>query len=597
MHKNLMIVPSVLNRAQRLLDSIQQCRVLADWHFVSELQQWCLELELRREIRSDYISEKTNWFVLVDSGYPFGEIEFYPAVEGGIQATFPHQIRNDYKEKKSRWREGKLCLDTPYRDSVFTIDPVGNVEERLFWYVNRALEWLKKAANNTLLADGEPFELPWVTKNRLSDKFYFVHDESPETFCNWQEYFGCWGRLKFSDLEQLPQAIVIDHFLTVDNKMVRRWNGRQTKLIHKKLEGFWYLAEKPVIQPPWKHPENWGELSRAISPNRDSFLECKEYIRKKLEGSKEIGIFLIGYPIPKYVGKENIEIAWYTIQLPRISSSIKDIPNGFRNNLLGRRMRAELGCFKEDAKVSYISTKNWSKNRLNSRGRIEKKLADLNIGLVGVGALGSMLAELLARLGIKKMLLLDSDVLDSGNTCRHTATLNDIGEHKVKTVHNRLLQISPHLQVLTNSDGLSGEAKAMAEILEPVDMIVDCTGSDEVIQLLSLNWWAIPKRIVSLSLGYKAQSLLVYGSYCNQFVAEDYFKWVEGPKRADEEKWENDGEVLEGSGCWSPLFPARYDDIVIAAGLCVKELERIADLDLGVNRALVYQLTQCAEAK
>ena len=33
--------------------------------------------------------------------------------------------------------------------------------------------------------------------------------------------------------------------------------------------------------------------------------------------------------------------------------------------------------------------------------------------------------------------------------------------------------------------------------------------------------------------------------------------------------------MLEGVGCWSPLFPARYDDIMLAASVVVKELTRM----------------------
>ncbi|MCW5830675.1 MAG: ThiF family adenylyltransferase, partial [Deltaproteobacteria bacterium] len=36
-------------------------------------------------------------------------------------------------------------------------------------------------------------------------------------------------------------------------------------------------------------------------------------------------------------------------------------------------------------------------------------------------------------------------------------------------------------------------------------------------------------------------------------------------------------EILEGAGCWSPLFPARCDDVTLAAATCVKELETLID--------------------
>ena len=40
-------------------------------------------------------------------------------------------------------------------------------------------------------------------------------------------------------------------------------------------------------------------------------------------------------------------------------------------------------------------------------------------------------------------------------------------------------------------------------------------------------------------------------------------------------RWAGSEELLEGAGCWSPLFPARQDDVVLAASICVKELETL----------------------
>ena len=45
--------------------------------------------------------------------------------------------------------------------------------------------------------------------------------------------------------------------------------------------------------------------------------------------------------------------------------------------------------------------------------------------------------------------------------------------------------------------------------------------------------------------------------------------WLERERFA----WAEAGEILEGAGCWSPLFPARLDDLWMAAVSVVKVTE------------------------
>ena len=69
--------------------------------------------------------------------------------------------------------------------------------------------------------------------------------------------------------------------------------------------------------------------------------------------------------------------------------------------------------------------------------------------------------------------------------------------------------------------------------------------------------------------------MFLFGSNGNSFPVRDFDHQV-GPWLSDESaSWVEHGELLEGVGCWSPLFPARYDDIMLAASVVVKELTRM----------------------
>ena len=49
------------------------------------------------------------------------------------------------------------------------------------------------------------------------------------------------------------------------------------------------------------------------------------------------------------------------------------------------------------------------------------------------------------------------------------------------------------------------------------------------------------------------------------------------PEHVQKEAFEQYGETLEGAGCWSPLFPARMDDLLLAASSTIKFLEEMAE--------------------
>ncbi|MGR3319171.1 MAG: ThiF family adenylyltransferase [Candidatus Anammoxibacter sp.] len=67
------------------------------------------------------------------------------------------------------------------------------------------------------------------------------------------------------------------------------------------------------------------------------------------------------------------------------------------------------------------------------------KLARLRIGIVGIGSVGSVVAEILARAGMERFVLIDFDEIQPHNLDRLSiATKNDIGQLKVETAKCRV---------------------------------------------------------------------------------------------------------------------------------------------------------------
>lgn len=233
-------------------------------------------------------------------------------------------------------------------------------------------------------------------------------------------------------------------------------------------------------------------------------------------------------------------------------------------------MRDRCGVFSDKADLAHLATENWSADRLQARGRLPESARARKVAVLGVGALGSVVAELLVRAGVTHLALVDNDTLSAGNVCRHTATLAEVGKGKVDVVARRLLQISPHVQVVQHSSGIPISPSAVLALLDPYDVLVDCTASSDALEMLSRAWWPVPRLFLSASVGHAARRFYSFAAFGNAFPVREFDGRMQPWLAEESAAWAEHGELLEGAGCWSPLFPARYDDVLLAASACVK---------------------------
>ena len=572
---------SQLDKGLRRLKTLLGCSLEEEPEFLCSERKWLLRVTLRIESSSDYVPAQTNWVVLIDETYPFGDLAFYPSQEGGLASTFPHQERNTPNVGKE-WREGKLCLASPFQQERHTTDvhdPIGNSENRLLWHVQRALEWLKAAATDRLLVQNDPFELPALLCRPLKEGGYkhLVYDETVDSYAVWKKYSK--KNVGWASIGKVPgidSTACIYQFTTFENEIIMNWTGRVE--LDEAFFAIWWLWPKPIVIPPWKTPDSWGELRKAgkvTGIKVDAVLKRLVPTIRKCEARV---ILLLGYPISTYVGLKPCEVHWDAILFPHLEPESGPPLKGFRCNRRGWWMRDKSGPLADKECLEYLCTENWSSERLQARGRLPKKLCDSDIAIIGIGALGAILAEMLVRAGVQRITLIDSDRIGAGNICRHTATLSDIYRTKVSTVAEHLLAISPFVKVQEIKEKVPTDLSKMVRMFEDSDVIVDCTASDEALSLLSRGWWSMPRIFASFSLGFAAKRLFSFGILGNEFPIEQFDSALKPWLDKDVNDWHQHGEVLEGAGCWSPLFPARCDDTILAAAICVKELEFLVSL-------------------
>lgn len=98
------------------------------------------------------------------------------------------------------------------------------------------------------------------------------------------------------------------------------------------------------------------------------------------------------------------------------------------------------------------------------------------VAVVGLGGLGGGVTEILARIGIGSLCLIDGDRFEDSNLNRQfLSSIYRLSASKADAAAERVREINPSLTVyhhpkfLTEADG--------AEVLEPADVVVDCLDS------------------------------------------------------------------------------------------------------------------------
>jgi len=104
-------------------------------------------------------------------------------------------------------------------------------------------------------------------------------------------------------------------------------------------------------------------------------------------------------------------------------------------------------------------------------------LINKNVLVVGLGGVGGICAEMIARTGVGKMTIIDNDVVDLSNGNRQIPALHSTaGRPKTEVMAERLKDINPELDLTVKAIFLDAEGQLISSILEEgnFDYAVDC---------------------------------------------------------------------------------------------------------------------------
>ncbi len=324
-------------------------------------------------------------------------------------------------------------------------------------------------------------------------------------------------------------------------------------------KGLYYVLPQEPIQYGTIAKSHWRQLTQYVS---QAFLQR---LMQWPKGDRELYVFL-GYFMPG-----SSEIHWLAARIDPKKPPVE----------AGKRINRFVPYAFSDQPIRWCHTQNISRERFFGRGSLTPLLTEKKILIVGIGAIGSMLAKMLTRSGASFIRLIDYEVIEPGNLCRSEFFLLQVGMPKMGAIAYQLRMISPFVdvgvdQLLPLSDAPSAQQLACQQ-LAGYDLIFDCTANNEICSFLDSLKLTIP--VINFSLTNGANEL-VCGISTQHVVREvaQLFKNLP-PKEMT--------LVYEGQGCWHPTFAASYVDVSALVSAALKNIHFRLHHQLPLNSFIV----------
>ena len=103
--------------------------------------------------------------------------------------------------------------------------------------------------------------------------------------------------------------------------------------------------------------------------------------------------------------------------------------------------------------------------------QVQAKLENASVGIAGLGGLGSNIALALARLGIRRLILVDFDCVELSNVNRQAYFLKHIGMPKTIALNTLIKEVNPFVEVVLHHKRVTRE-NALS-LFEDLDVLVE----------------------------------------------------------------------------------------------------------------------------
>jgi hypothetical protein len=183
-----------------------------------------------------------------------------------------------------------------------------------------------------------------------------------------------------------------------------------------------------------------------------------------------------------------------------------------------------------------------------------RRLSKKRVAIVGVGAIGSFVADQLVRAGVRNLRLFDYEYLRPGNSIRHLAGRLEWGRQKVDATACVLRQHRPRPAVTATRLQVDSPATAR-QVFDDVDLVIDATGQA----------WAT--GLLAHQSHQTGTPMLI--TYCQR--AGDVVR-IDRVQRNEGETWlaplnpgPNEPPAVYDNGCGDPVSPTPPSSVSAAA--------------------------------
>ncbi len=181
-------------------------------------------------------------------------------------------------------------------------------------------------------------------------------------------------------------------------------------------------------------------------------------------------------------------------------------------------------------------------------------LINKHVLVVGLGGVGGICAEMIARAGVGKMTIVDGDVIDLSNCNRQVAALHSKEKQlKAEVMGERLRDINPRIDLEVITDFIKDEKTVALVQSAPFDYAVDCidTLSPKVGFIRACVENGIPIvssfgaggkmnpaliQVADISKSYKCKLARYVRKYLHTYNIHEGIKVVFSPEEIDESK-------------------------------------------------------------
>ncbi|RVU16258.1 ThiF family adenylyltransferase [Streptomyces antnestii] len=332
----------------------------------------------------------------------------------------------------------------------------------------------------------------------------------------------------YDDLAQYLNRPV--RFSPSSNKTMRIKHGtRPSKALKHSKDRFGYVADLGEVDVP---PRTWADISTRI----DSKADLGRRIRQQT-----VAIVVLTYRRGPHGGAIVLDVA------PK-----KD------GGTVVTRLR---------------SAADTEAARSARAGVLAPELRGSKVALVGAGALGSFIADMLVRSGVRHLTLIDDDVVVPGNLVRHLVGPDAVGLPKVEAVKQHLVRNNEAL-----ADGIGTINRALTTGSDAVDhlrnhdLVVNATADFATTALLHVSAQSLGTQVLSAVLQNDGRTYRIDVLP----PLNDAAPLPPSTTRAD-----TTAPPLFEAGCGSPISPTPPHAVVEAAAATVRHA-----VGLLVNRSL-----------